>query len=122
MTSICYSNIAADGLQYSITAGMSDIHRSTEFWNTKLVYDMEAKVREFRNCQCIVPSLIMSQILPAYHLFARAIVYMDAERPDAARDALKSANDILKTALRYFFSTMVNSNMSHTVWMVCCSH
>ncbi|KAJ7126133.1 hypothetical protein C8R44DRAFT_618259 [Mycena epipterygia] len=99
MTSICYGNITADGLQYSITACMSDVHRSTEFWNTKLVYDMEAK------------------ILPAYHLFTHAILYMDAERPDAARNALKSANDILKTAVRYFFSTMVNSNMSHTVWM-----
>ncbi|KAJ7816813.1 hypothetical protein B0H13DRAFT_2242394 [Mycena leptocephala] len=89
MTSICYSNMVADDhLQYSVTAGMPEIHRSTEFWNTKLVIDMEAK------------------ILPAYHLFAQAIEFMDSESPDAAMDALKRANDILKTALKYFFQNM----------------
>jgi hypothetical protein len=39
--------VADDHLQYSVTAGMPEIHRSTEFWNTKLVIDMEAKVRGF---------------------------------------------------------------------------
>jgi hypothetical protein len=43
---------------------------------------------------------------------------MDSESPDAAMDALKRANDILKAALKYFFQNMVDSNMSHTVWMV----
>ncbi|KAJ6588837.1 hypothetical protein B0H19DRAFT_1101405 [Mycena capillaripes] len=100
MTSICYSNMAAENhLQYSVTAGMPDVHSSTEFWNTKLVIDMETK------------------ILPAYHLFAQSIAFMDLENPDAARDALKSANDVLRAALKYFFGTMVDSNMSHTVWM-----
>ncbi|KAJ7158372.1 hypothetical protein C8R43DRAFT_1234305 [Mycena crocata] len=101
MTSICYSNIMAgqDRLQYSVTVGMPEVHRSTEFWNTKLVSEMETK------------------ILPAYHLFAQAIAFIDSKDPDAARDALKSANDILKLALKYFFDTMVNSNMSHSVWM-----
>ncbi|KAJ7754452.1 hypothetical protein B0H16DRAFT_744714 [Mycena metata] len=100
MTSICYSNMAKDDhLQYSVTVGMPELHSSTEYWNTKLVYDMEAK------------------ILPVYHLFAQAIAFMDSENPDAARDALKSANDILRTALKHFFSTMVDANISRTVWM-----
>ncbi|KAJ6595747.1 hypothetical protein DFH09DRAFT_1410576, partial [Mycena vulgaris] len=100
MTSICYSNMAADDrLQYSVTVGMPEVHRSTEFWNTKLVVDMEVKM------------------LPAYESFAKAIAFMDLDRPDAARDALQAANEILKMALKYFFGTMVNSNMSHTVWM-----
>ncbi|KAJ7485383.1 hypothetical protein FB451DRAFT_1229524 [Mycena latifolia] len=100
MTSICYSNMAAvDRLQYSVTLGMPEKHRSTEFWNTKLVCDMEVKM------------------LPAYRLFAEAIAFIDLGHPDAARDALKSANEILKLALKYFFSTMVDSNMSYAVWM-----
>ncbi|KAJ7728416.1 hypothetical protein DFH07DRAFT_945752 [Mycena maculata] len=100
MTSICYSNIVADThLQYSVTVGMPEVIRSTEFWNTKLVFDMEAK------------------ILPAYQKFAQAMAFIDFGRPAAARDALKSASDILKMALKYFFSTMVDSNMSHAVWM-----
>ncbi|KAJ6488039.1 hypothetical protein C8R45DRAFT_902639 [Mycena sanguinolenta] len=100
MTSICYSNIIADDhLQYRVTAGMSELHNSTEFWNTKLVTDMEIKV------------------LPMYHLFAQTIAFMDMRDPVAARDALKSANDILRAALKYFFNTMVESKMSHTVWM-----
>ncbi|KAF8136012.1 hypothetical protein K438DRAFT_1639546 [Mycena galopus ATCC 62051] len=100
MTSICYSNIVADNhLQYSVTAGMPEVHNSTEFWNTKLVTDMEVK------------------ILPVYHLFAQAIAFMELLDPEAARDALKSANDVLRAALKYFFSTMVESKMSHTVWM-----
>ncbi|KAJ7319104.1 hypothetical protein DFH08DRAFT_789564 [Mycena albidolilacea] len=100
MTSICYSNMASDEiLQYSVTAGMGEVHNSTEFWNTKLVVDMETK------------------LLPAYHLFAQAISFMDFRDPDAAQDALKSANDILRAALKYFFNTMVDSKISHTVWM-----
>ncbi|KAF7360398.1 hypothetical protein MVEN_00769600 [Mycena venus] len=92
MTSICYSNMttAADHLQYSVTAGMPELHSSTEFWNTKLVIDMEVKV---------------------------AITYMDLENQDAARDALKSANDILRAALKHFFSTMVEKTLSPKVWM-----
>ncbi|KAJ7266953.1 hypothetical protein B0H12DRAFT_1179405 [Mycena haematopus] len=100
MTSICYSNIVADDhLQYSVTVGMSEVHNSTEFWNTKLVTDMESKV------------------LPVYHLFAQAIASMDMRDRDAALEALKSANDIFRAALKYFFSTMVDSKISHTVWM-----
>jgi hypothetical protein len=34
-------------LQYSVTAGMGEVHNSTEFWNTKLVVDMETKVRVY---------------------------------------------------------------------------
>lgn len=34
-------------LQYSVTAGMGEVHSSTEFWNTKLVVDMETKVRVY---------------------------------------------------------------------------
>jgi hypothetical protein len=45
MTSICYSNMAGgDRLQYNVTVGMPEVHRLTEFWNTKLVSDMEMKV------------------------------------------------------------------------------
>ncbi|KAJ7185545.1 hypothetical protein C8R46DRAFT_1288466 [Mycena filopes] len=100
MTSICYTNMAKDDhLQYSVTVGMPELHCSTEYWNTKLVYDMEVK------------------ILPVYHLFAQAIAFMDSEDPDAARDALKSANDILRAALKHFFSTMVDANISHKVWL-----
>lgn len=61
---------------------------------------------------------MLFQLLPAYHLFAQAILFMDLKDPDAAQDALKSANDILRAALKYFFNTMVDSKMSHTVWMV----
>ncbi|KAJ7686649.1 hypothetical protein B0H17DRAFT_940211 [Mycena rosella] len=100
MTSICYSNMATvDRLQYTVTVGMPEVHRSTEFWNTKLVCEMEGKM------------------LPAYRLFSQAIALMDSERLDDVREALKSANEILKMALKYFFATMVNSNMSHAVWM-----
>ncbi|KAJ7631930.1 hypothetical protein DFH06DRAFT_696262 [Mycena polygramma] len=100
MTSICYSNLASEGrLQYSVTSGMPEGHRSTEFWNTKLVIDMEAK------------------LLPAYHLFARAIAFMDLQDPDAVKDALKSANDVLREALKYFFKSLVDSKISQKVWM-----
>ncbi|KAJ7512671.1 hypothetical protein B0H11DRAFT_1625495, partial [Mycena galericulata] len=100
ITSICYSNLVADShLEYSVTVGLPQLHRSTEFWNTKLVVDMEAK------------------ILPAYQNFAQAIAFVDLGDPAGARDALISANDILKAGLKYFFSTMVDSNISHTVWM-----
>ncbi|KAK7046199.1 hypothetical protein R3P38DRAFT_2873086 [Favolaschia claudopus] len=101
LTSICYSNLTtgADKVQYSATIGMSDLHRSTEFSNTKFVIDIE------------------SMMLPVYTLFAEAIAYMDAENPDAARDALHTANDLLRTTLKFFFNTMVERTLSPKVWM-----
>ncbi|KAJ6538716.1 hypothetical protein B0H10DRAFT_1778920 [Mycena sp. CBHHK59/15] len=100
MTSILYCNMHSDDhLEYSVTVGMPDVHRLTEFWNTKLVVDMEEKV------------------LPMYHLFARAIMCCDSEDADAACDALRSANHILRMALKYFFTIMMDSKMSHTFWM-----
>ncbi|KAK6984779.1 hypothetical protein R3P38DRAFT_3102841 [Favolaschia claudopus] len=101
LTSICYSNLTAgaDHVQYSATIGMGDLHRSTEFSNTKFVIDIE------------------SMMLPVYTLFAKAIAYMDAENPDAARDALHTANDLLRTTLKFFFNTMVERTLSPKVWM-----
>ncbi|KAJ7485379.1 hypothetical protein FB451DRAFT_1229511 [Mycena latifolia] len=57
------------------------------------------------------------QMLPAYRLFAESIAFIDLESPEASRDALKSANVILKLTLKSFFSTMVDSNMPYAVWM-----
>ncbi|KAK7044650.1 hypothetical protein R3P38DRAFT_2879980 [Favolaschia claudopus] len=100
MTSICYSNLTSkDHLQYSITSGMPELHRSTEYWNTKLVTDMEVK------------------ILPVYHLFAQAIACIDTGDPGGAHKALHLANDTLRDAMKYFFNTMVEAKISHTVWM-----
>ncbi|KAJ7868993.1 hypothetical protein B0H14DRAFT_3582787 [Mycena olivaceomarginata] len=45
MTSLIYSNLRADNrLEYSVTVGMSEAHTSTEFWNTKLITEMEERV------------------------------------------------------------------------------
>lgn len=52
-----------------------------------------------------------------YHLFAQAIAFLDAGDMVAACDAVKSANEILKPALKFFFSTMVDTNLSQKVWM-----
>lgn len=46
MTSLIYGNLRPDGLEYSVTVGMPEGHRSTEFWNTKLITDMEERVRD----------------------------------------------------------------------------
>ncbi|KAJ7780185.1 hypothetical protein DFH07DRAFT_950232 [Mycena maculata] len=100
MTSLMYANMRSDNrLEYSVTVGMPESHRSTEFWNTKLITEMEVRV------------------LPMYHLFAHAIVFLEAGDMIAACDALKSANEILKMALKYFFATMVDSNLSQQIWM-----
>ncbi|KAJ7114121.1 hypothetical protein C8R44DRAFT_630656 [Mycena epipterygia] len=99
MTSLIYSNLRPDRLEYSVTVGMPEGHRSTEFWNTKLITDMEERV------------------LPMYQLFAHAIAYLDAGDVVAACDALKSANEILKPSLKYFFNTMVDANLSQKVWL-----
>ncbi|KAJ6617008.1 hypothetical protein B0H10DRAFT_1798267 [Mycena sp. CBHHK59/15] len=100
MTAILYSNMRLDNrLEYSVTVGMPENHRSTEYWNTKLIVDMEERV------------------LPVYHLFAQAIAFLDAGDLIAACDALRSANEILRGALKYFFSTMVEANLAQKVWM-----
>ncbi|KAJ7504632.1 hypothetical protein B0H11DRAFT_2273243 [Mycena galericulata] len=100
MTSLIYSNLRADNrLEYSVTVGMSEAHTSTEFWNTKLITEMEERV------------------LPMYHLFAHAIAFLDGGDIAAACDALKSANEILKPALKYFFSSMVDAKMSQQLWL-----
>lgn len=52
-----------------------------------------------------------------YHLFAQAIAFLDAGDMVAACDAVKSANEILKPALKFFFSTMVDTNLSQKFWM-----
>lgn len=52
-----------------------------------------------------------------YHLFARAIAFLDAGDTVAACDALKSANEILRMALKYFFSSMVDANLAQNVWL-----
>ncbi|KAJ7708968.1 hypothetical protein B0H17DRAFT_916894 [Mycena rosella] len=100
MTSLMYTNLRPDNrLEYSVTVGMPETHQSTEFWNTKLISEMEVRV------------------LPMYHLFALAVAYLDAGDLVAASDALKSANEILKPALKFFFSTMVEANLSQGVWL-----
>lgn len=52
-----------------------------------------------------------------YQLFAHAIAYLDAGDVVAASDALKSANEILKSSLKYFFNKMVDANLSQKVWL-----
>ncbi|KAJ7449362.1 hypothetical protein B0H11DRAFT_2289548 [Mycena galericulata] len=75
------------------------LHTSTEFWNTKLITEMEERV------------------LPMYHLFAHAIAFLDGGDIGSACDALKSANEILKPALKYFLSSMVDAKMSQQLWL-----
>ncbi|KAJ7498040.1 hypothetical protein B0H11DRAFT_2189800 [Mycena galericulata] len=100
MTSLMYTNMRCDSrLEYSVTVGMPEVHRTTEYWNTKLISEMEVRV------------------LPMYHLFAQAIAFLDAGDTAAACDAVKSANEILKMALKFFFSTMVDRNLSQQIWM-----
>lgn len=52
-----------------------------------------------------------------YHLFARAVAFLDARDMVAASDALKSANEVLRMALKFFFSTMVSTNLAQDVWL-----
>ncbi|KAJ7846266.1 hypothetical protein B0H13DRAFT_2093543 [Mycena leptocephala] len=100
MTSLMYTNMRTDDrLEYSVTVGMPEGHRSTELWNTKLLVGMEERV------------------LPMYHLFARAVAFLDAGDMIAASDALKSANEVLRMALKFFFSTMVSTNLAQDVWL-----
>ncbi|KAJ7483317.1 hypothetical protein FB451DRAFT_104226 [Mycena latifolia] len=100
MTSLMYSNLNSDDrVEYSVTVGMPEIHRRTEYWNTKLICEMEERV------------------LPMYHLFAHAITFLEAGDTVAACDALKSANEILKPALKFFFSTMVDGMLSQEIWL-----
>ncbi|KAJ7435522.1 hypothetical protein B0H11DRAFT_2367211 [Mycena galericulata] len=84
-----FGTTADNRLEYSVTVGMSEAHTSTEFWNTKLITEMEERV------------------LPMYHLFAHAIAFLDGGDIGAVCDALKSANEILKPALKYFFSSIL---------------
>ncbi|KAJ7066811.1 hypothetical protein B0H15DRAFT_794304 [Mycena belliarum] len=100
MTSLMYANLRPDNcLEYSVTVGMPEDHQSTEFWNTKLIAEMEERV------------------LPMYHHFAHAIAFLDAGDAAAAGAALKSANEILKSAFRFFFSTMVDATLSQEIWL-----
>ncbi|KAJ7302954.1 hypothetical protein DFH08DRAFT_904417 [Mycena albidolilacea] len=100
MTSLMYSNLRADDhLEYSVTVGMPEDHHSTEYWNTKLIVSMEERA------------------LPMYHLFARAIAFVDAGDMTAAADTLKSANDVLKLALKFFFTTMVDATLAQSIWL-----
>ncbi|KAJ7230444.1 hypothetical protein GGX14DRAFT_583231 [Mycena pura] len=100
MTSLIYSNMRSDNrLEYSVNVGMPESHRSTEFWNTKLVRDMEERV------------------LPVYHLFAHAIAFLDAGDLLAARAALSSANAVLRPAFKYFFTSLVDANLSQGLWL-----
>ncbi|KAF7345447.1 hypothetical protein MVEN_01562800 [Mycena venus] len=70
MTSLMYANMRADDrLEYSVTVGMSESHKSTEYWNTKLLVGMEERT------------------IPMYHLFARAIAFFEAGDMVAACDA-----------------------------------
>lgn len=47
MTSLMYANMRADDrLEYSVTVGMPEDHKSTEYWNTKLIVEMEVRVRD----------------------------------------------------------------------------
>jgi hypothetical protein len=42
-----YTNMRTDDqLEYSVTVGMPEGHRSTELWNTKLLVGMEERVRD----------------------------------------------------------------------------
>ncbi|KAF8211109.1 hypothetical protein K438DRAFT_1569721 [Mycena galopus ATCC 62051] len=100
MTSLMYANMRADDrLEYSVTVGMTQAHQSTEYWNTKLLVNTEERV------------------LPMYHLFARAVAFLDAGDMIAACDALKSANEVLKPALKSFFSTMVEAHLAQSSWL-----
>ncbi|KAJ7036554.1 hypothetical protein C8F04DRAFT_953723 [Mycena alexandri] len=100
MTSLMYANLREDDrLEYTVTIGMPEAHQTTEYWNTKLLVGMEERV------------------LPVYHFFARAITFLDAGNIVAACDALKSANEILKTALKFFFTSLVEGNLSQHVWL-----
>ncbi|KAJ6485568.1 hypothetical protein C8R45DRAFT_829014 [Mycena sanguinolenta] len=100
MTSLMYSNMREDDrLEYSVTVGMTQSHQTTEYWNTKLLVSMEERV------------------LPMYHFFARAIAFVEAGDMIAAADALKSANEILKIALKFFFTTLVEGKFAQGSWL-----
>ncbi|KAF7317672.1 hypothetical protein MKEN_00854900 [Mycena kentingensis (nom. inval.)] len=100
MSSLMYTNLRADDrLEYSVNVGMPETHRQTEYWNTKLICSMEERT------------------IPMYHLFARAITLLDASDLPGALAALKSANDVLKSALKHFFATLVDANLAQDVWL-----
>ncbi|KAF7371089.1 hypothetical protein MSAN_00743700 [Mycena sanguinolenta] len=100
MTSLMYSNMREDDrLEYSVTVGMTQSHQTTEYWNTKLLVSMEERV------------------LPMYHLFARAVAFVEAGDMVAAADALKSANEVLKIALKFFFTTLVEAKFAQGSWL-----
>ncbi|KAJ7173471.1 hypothetical protein C8R46DRAFT_1082904 [Mycena filopes] len=91
MTSLMYANMREDDrLEYTVTLGMPEPHQTTEYWNTKLLVGMEER---------------------------RAIAFLEAGDTEAACTALQSANTLLKTALRYFFTSLVDGNLSKHVWL-----
>ncbi|KAF7309422.1 hypothetical protein MIND_00313000 [Mycena indigotica] len=100
MTSLMYANLRADDrLEYSVNIGMPETHQSTEYWNTKLICSMEERT------------------LTMYHLFARTIAFLDSGDLTSATATLKSANEVLKTAFKHFFATLVDSNLVQSVWL-----
>ncbi|KAJ7623741.1 hypothetical protein FB45DRAFT_838132 [Roridomyces roridus] len=100
MTSLIYCNLREDdSLEYSVTVGLPEAHRSTEYWTTKLTSEMEVRA------------------LPVYHLFAQSIAHLDEGDASAACATLKSANETLRAAFKFFFSTMSEAHISREVWM-----
>ncbi|CAK5273599.1 unnamed protein product [Mycena citricolor] len=100
MTSLMYANLREDStLEYSVTVGLSDEHRKTELWNAKLVCGMEER------------------LLPMYHLFTHAMIYLDTGEFGAAQSALHAANEILRDAFKFFFGGMVHSNLNQKLWL-----
>ncbi|KAJ7065407.1 hypothetical protein C8F01DRAFT_1351106 [Mycena amicta] len=101
MTSLMYNNLRADDdqLEYSVNIGMPESHRNTEYWNTKLICTMEERT------------------IAMYHCFARTIASLDSGDLDAATSALKSANEVLRIALKHFFTTLVDAKLAQNVWL-----
>ncbi|CAK5273537.1 unnamed protein product [Mycena citricolor] len=100
MTSLMYANLRADDtLEYSVTAGLSPEHRSTELWNTRLLCGMDER------------------LLPMYHLFAHSIVYLEGGDLLAAHSALQAANQVLRNAFKFFFGSMVNAKLNQQLWL-----
>ncbi|KAF7289052.1 hypothetical protein HMN09_01353400 [Mycena chlorophos] len=100
MTSLMYSNMRADDrLEYSVNIGMPEIHRNTEYWNTKLICTMEERT------------------IAMYHRFAQTIFLLDTGQTTAAVSTLQSANEILRAALKHFFSTLIEAKFAQNVWL-----
>ncbi|EGN94595.1 hypothetical protein SERLA73DRAFT_77957 [Serpula lacrymans var. lacrymans S7.3] len=84
---------------YSCTAGMSNIHRSAEKVNAWLFREMEDRA------------------LPLYRAMGDAARFLDSGDIDSTVEALKIANQSLKTVFQYFYENLVDRKVSQQYWM-----